>query len=273
MSLSKATYDIYTLYLGEIEVFEKSAFKFLLDCGVKIKCPFISFVLKSKDKTILVDTGPADPEFVERWHRKILVPEGCDIMSALRNQAGIEPEEIDYIINTHLHWDHCHNNDRFPGKKIYLQKSEYIYAMDPLPFHRYLYETPQWGQFIPAWMRASAQYEFVEGDVAIDDGIELIHLPGHTPGQQGVLVNTVDGEYLLAGDLINLQECWSPVDADPLNKMWRHIMPGSHHSLEDCVASFLKIEKLDAERGGIKVIANHDQFLVDNKILPVRQSI
>ena len=78
--------------------------------------------------------------------------------------------------------------------------------------------------------------------MVIEDGIEVIALPGHSPGSQGVLINTKNGKYIIAGDLINAAENWE-----------KRLPGGLYGSLEDCYASFEKIERCEAT-----VIPSHD---------------
>ena len=46
---------------------------------------------------------------------------------------GICPKEIDTVIMSHLHWDHCYNNHLFPQADFYIQKKEMMSAVCPLP--------------------------------------------------------------------------------------------------------------------------------------------
>lgn len=63
------TYQIYPIYLGEIPVHDKSSFTYMVDPGVKMTCPFISFLLLgSNGRKILVDTGPCDAEWGAKYH-------------------------------------------------------------------------------------------------------------------------------------------------------------------------------------------------------------
>ena len=80
-------------------------------------------------------------------------------------QRGLEPGDIDVVINTHLHWDHCSNNALFPKATFYVQRDELGYACAPLPVHRQAYEknpglSPGW---LDVWGRIRRQ---VESDVA-----------------------------------------------------------------------------------------------------------
>ena len=161
------TYKIFPIYLGEIPVHDKSSFTYMVDPGVKMTCPFISFLLLgSNGRKILVDTGPCDAEWGAKYHMPLNIPDGCEIVEVLRRDFDLAPGDLDYIINTHLHWDHSCGNHKFPGKKIYVQASELEYALDPLPIHRATYESPQYG-VVSSWMRARDQLVTVDGDTEI----------------------------------------------------------------------------------------------------------
>ena len=116
------TYKIFPIYLGEIPVHDKSSFTYMVDPDVKMTCPFISFLLLgSNGRKILVDTGPCDAEWGAKYHMPLNIPDGCEIVEVLRRDFDLAPGDLDYIINTHLHWDHSCGNHKFPGKKIYVQ--------------------------------------------------------------------------------------------------------------------------------------------------------
>ncbi len=251
--MESAIYTIHPMYLGEIPTWEKSNHTMWRNWGVKVPVPFIAFLIKGNGKNILVDTGPCDKEFAEKWHYPLVIPEDTHIHTVLKNKFGLKPDDIDYIINTHLHWDHCFNNHLFPGKRIYIQRSEYHYGFDPLPFQYHLYESPQFG-LIPNWMKAAMQYELVDGDMEIDDGIKLISLPGHSVGLQGILVNTKDGKSLLASDSVNTYEQWKGDEKLP------HFFSATHISLEVYWKTLMRIEKMESE--GVTIIPGHDWALL-----------
>ena len=256
------TYKIFPIYLGEIPVHDKSSFTYMVEPGVKMTCPFISFLLLgSNGRKILVDTGPCDAEWGAKYHMPLNIPDGCEIVEVLRRDFDLAPGDLDYIINTHLHWDHSCGNHKFPGKKIYVQASELEYALDPLPIHRATYESPQYG-VVSSWMRARDQLVTVDGDTEIDDGIRLILLPGHSDGIQGVLVSTEDGPYLLAGDCINLYQNWEG------NGKLRHIIGGLHSDVKAYFKTYEKIEALE-QAEHIKIIPGHDVHVLDHKVYPV----
>ncbi len=256
--MSQATYTITPLWLGLMTHYERSAHLYACDQGVKMQSPYIAFLIRGNGKNIVVDTGPCSPELVAKYHGHVRVdikPE--DSLPSRLKEQGVAPADVDYVINTHLHWDHCYNNNLFPGKPIYVQKAEIIGAMFPYECHWFTYESPQSG-LTPPWFENAHQFKVVDGDAEIDDGIGLYLTPGHTKGSQCVMVNTGDGPYLICGDTINIYDNWTG------NGKLKHIATGIHIDLSDCYASFEKIETLRFTA----LIPGHDIRVFDNKVYP-----
>ncbi len=97
----------------------------------------------------------------------------------------------------------------------------------------------------------------VEGDTNLVPGIDLITLPGHTPGFQGVLVNTAGGRYLIAGDTLNFFENWEG------KGFFEHIAPGIHYNVADCYQTFAKIKKI-----GAHILPGHDSRVFEHAAYP-----
>lgn len=172
--------------------------------------PFVSamfiFVITGGEHPILVDTGTLGPAEARTRQRRILHrPPEMEPVRALA-ALGIEPDDVRIVVNTHLHWDHCANNDRFPMATIYLQRSEIAHAATPLPEHRAFYD--KLPGVIPPWLAAWDRVEAIDGDHKIAPGVTIVALPGHSPGSQGVLVETGAGRYLIAGDTVNSFDDW-----------------------------------------------------------------
>lgn len=255
------TYKIYPLYLGEIPNHKRTNFTYLHHQFETCRAVFYAFLLKGSDgRNILVDTGPCNEEFAKQYHMPIIAPDELNIVPVLKREHNLDPEDIDYIINTHLHWDHCFNNHLFPDKKIYVQTTEIKEAMNPIIYQRSSYEAPQIGMKAN-WLKTVDQMVMVDGDTVIDDGIELIFLPGHCRGMQGVLVDTEDGKYLLAADLAN---CYEQLEGD--GKL-PYIIPGLHSSVEDCFHSFDKIMELVSMQN-VTVLPGHDEKIMEHKVYP-----
>jgi Zn-dependent hydrolases, including glyoxylases len=255
-----AEYEIFPLYLGEIVKHEKSSHTYMHHYGEKIRSVFYAFLLKGNRKNILVDTGPCDELWAEKYHIPIHVPKNVNILNVLETEHGLHAENIDYIINTHLHWDHCFNNNLFPGKKIYVQRKEYHYALDPLSIHGAVYESPQYG-IIPNWMKVANQFEFIDGDIDIDDGISVLLLSGHSDGLQGVLVNTSEGKYLLASDCVNLYENWEGTDKLP------YTLSAIHSDIKAYVGTMDRLKEMERQ-DHIIIIPGHDERIMNFRVFP-----
>jgi N-acyl homoserine lactone hydrolase len=126
---------------------------------------------------VLVDTGMIDSR-----------PE-IDDMSPTPHPENI-PRDVAWVINTHLHFDHCGGNRLFPGVPIHVQARELADArsLDD-------YTIRGWVDF------DGATYVEHEGEVELLSGIRLLPAPGHTDGHQVVVVETGAGTNVLGGDV------------------------------------------------------------------------
>ncbi len=252
------TYEIIPVNVGEFTSFEKSMFLYRREYGVKLHAPFIMYVVRNKDVCVVVDTGCCSMEWSMQHHGYPVIREDHHIPANALKRLGINAADVDIVVNTHLHWDHCFNNNQFPSAKIYVQKRELQYAICPLPQHYHNYESFQTG-LIPPWVGNMTQFQVVDGDCNLLPGIDLVLLPGHTPGFQGVLVNTVKGGYLIAGDCLPLFECWDSSGGH------QHVNSGLFNNLEEYCASFAKIEQLDI---GGRILPGHDMRVFDHTVYP-----
>jgi len=161
----------------------------------------------------MIDTGPAAPEHVKKWHNELepqMAPEQQSMIQ-LRKQAGVEPEEIDMILLTHLHWDHAYHLEKYPNAKIYVSKVELDFALNPLPPYLFVYENWQVG-LTPYFVQSMSR--MVQIDMAstrITEHVTMIPTPGHSPGHMSVVVETGEGLYVLAGDAIATRENLKPL--------------------------------------------------------------
>jgi glyoxylase-like metal-dependent hydrolase (beta-lactamase superfamily II) len=98
--------------------------------------------------------------------------------------------------------------------------------------------------------------EVLEGDVEIVPGVRALLLPGHTAGSQGVLVNTAEGEFLIAGDLVPLYENWPGTEGQAIPN-------GNHTDLRAYAASFKRLAALKAT-----ILPAHEPRVFDFKQYP-----
>lgn len=250
-----AEYKIYPLKLGEFQQHEKSTLLYLQGIGEKLIDPITAYLIQGNGLNIVVDTGCGGPEWAAKHHHPIVQTEDMLIVNAL-SAHGVTPDDVTCVINTHLHWDHCWNNDKFPGKKIYVQKKELEFASKPLPTQWAYYESEEIG-LNPPFKKVMDQYEVVDGDVHLFDGIDLVFIPSHTPGFQGVLVDTEKGKYLIASDCLGCFENWEG------NGVMKHIPTAIHVDLNQCYATYEKIEKICDY-----ILPGHDSRTFDEEVYP-----
>ena len=173
-------YTIHPLVVGINET-DQGVMTYLRDYGKRILLPIYAFYIKGGAKNILIDTG------LEQF----IVPEGVEETLGFKvlefedalAKFDLTPTDIDIIIHTHLHNDHCENDYKCKNADVYVQKAEYAFLKDPHPIdHRYYPDILDENNVIQ-----------VEGDTNIFDGIDLIFTPGHTVGGQSVAINTAHG--------------------------------------------------------------------------------
>lgn len=244
--MDRNSLSIHPLHLGSLASFDKSIFTLGRNQGTKLDFPCIAWVILGGEKAVLVDTGPCDPDWASKYHRPIKKTASQDIKEAL-TKVGLSPGDIEIVIFTHLHWDHCFNLDHFSEATFVLQKSEVEYAVSPLPSDTKVYEVGIPG-VQPPWMKVFGNIRLIEGDQEILPGIRVLHLPGHTPGCQGVVVQTLDGPWVIAGDNVPLYENWEGDGA------LDHIPSGVYQNLYDYFNSVRRLEKY-----GNKILPSHDE--------------
>ncbi len=149
--------------------------------------PVHGFLIKHPGGAGLVDTGYGTPLELIKDYR----PVNASVAEALRKH-DVDPSDVRWVINSHLHFDHCGQNAVFPQAPFYVQRVEYERR------HRYADTPAEWLDF------AGARFELLDGEREIVPGVRAITTPGHTPGHQSVEVDTSAGPALLTGDA-----CWT----------------------------------------------------------------
>ncbi|MCU1425329.1 MAG: putative hydrolase [Microbacteriaceae bacterium] len=236
---------IHALHVGDIIDWPTPALIHMRGFQEIRDIPLIMFVITGGPSPIVVDTGGASPAEVADVHGYTMRQSEQQRPEVVLSSLGIDPLDVRLVVNSHLHWDHSSNNHLFPNARIVVQESELAYALDPEQPHRKPYE--QLGQREPRWQSGRDRFDIVRGDVQIAPGVRVIHLPGHSPGSQGVLVSTTSGRFLITGDCVGSYENWKGDD------FVDHFPSGTFTSLPEYMSSFRRIEELDCT-----VIPSHD---------------
>jgi N-acyl homoserine lactone hydrolase len=248
------SFTIWPINVGTIKDVEKSNLTYGVDHGVKIDVSSVIYVIQGERDLVVVDTGMSNVEWATKHHHTCERKAFQEPLQALLN-AGFNPEEVTMVILTHLHWDHCSNNGLFKNARFFVQKEEVNYALFPLPLHGVYYESPIIGM-TPPWLGALDRFEILESDKEILDGISILKIPSHSPGFQGVKVETKKGRYFIGGDFCPLFENWK-------DKSGNFVPSGIHVNLEDYYKSF-NLVKNQADF----VLPGHDPKIFDQVCYP-----
>jgi len=196
------------MHLGHIEVRHISAGDFCLDGGAmfgvvpkplwekksapdsrnRIRLAANSLLVRAHEKNILIETGNGT-----KWTPKLRdlygIQEGNPLIENLA-AFGVRPDQIDVVINTHLHFDHAGGNTKFlndkavptfPNARYIVQAAEIAHAANPTERDRASYFEEN---FQP--IQQSAQWQAVSGDAEMLPGISAARIPGHNADIQAI---------------------------------------------------------------------------------------
>jgi len=161
-------------------------------------------LIQTYDKNILLDTGLGD-KFDEKFKERFKVNKAKELNISLK-EVGLTPEDIDMVINTHLHFDHAGGNTRlemgnptpsFPRAKYVIQRGEWEDAINPNERTRASYLKDN---LIP--IQETGLLELIDGDTELLPGVRTIVTGGHTPNHQIVLLESEGKKALYLGDLV-----------------------------------------------------------------------
>lgn len=201
------SWTVTPVCVGEFHGQEHSNIVYGVGHGEKLRTPSVIFAISDGEQTVILDTGIADPDWAMSAHGVAIDrPPHQEPATALA-AAGVDLEAVRTVVLSHLHWDHAANNHIFPNARFVVQRAELQYAIAPLPSHAGFYEAPVTGM-TPRWLATADRFDVVEGDAHLADGLELLFLPGHSPGLQGLVVETDEGRIGVTSDCVSRYENW-----------------------------------------------------------------
>ena len=128
-------YKVKPIVLGTIEA-DKSGFTYMCFPGEKIVLEVVYFLIEGAPKVTLVDTGSWAKLMAKYWPGA-----GVDFQTFEESleKEGLKPDDIEIIIQTHLHHDHCGNTSKCKNAEIYIQESEWVFMLAPHPIQAQYY--------------------------------------------------------------------------------------------------------------------------------------
>ena len=230
--------------LGDVELHIVSAGRFKVDGGAafglvpkvlweriiqpdalnRIPMALNCLLIESHGKKILVDTGFGDK--LPPKQREIMALEDDNGLIESLKRLGIAPDQIDIVINTHLHSDHCGGNTTlfndklaptFPNAEYWIQRLEWADALYPNERTRTTY-LPE--NLLP--LEREGQLRLLNGDARVTPEVRCLVTRGHTRAHQSVVIESAERRAIYLGDLaplaINMERlAWVPsFDIEPL---------------------------------------------------------
>lgn len=191
----------------------------ITDAETPVPFNFGSFLVRGDGHTTLIDSGNGVRG------REMDVPGGGELLQRMA-ELGVAPEDVDTLVHTHLHGDHCgwdvddeHDGAlTFPSATVYVHQLELDYWTG-----RDSDDNPQAefsrSRILP--VREAGNVQTIAGEHAVTDALTMIPTPGHTPGHCSVILASQGEHLLIAGDAAHHpvhfeHHDWIPgVDLDP----------------------------------------------------------
>lgn len=170
----------------------------------RIPLSLTCLLIKAHGKTVLVDTGLGDKED-DKFRRMFAVDRRPTLLESLEGW-GVHREDVDMVINTHLHFDHAGGNTMaqdaafqptFPKAEYVVQQGEYADAAASNERTRASYRRDN---FLP--IADKRRWQLLEGDTELLPGVTAVVTAGHTRHHQGVLIESEGQRAFFLGDLI-----------------------------------------------------------------------
>jgi len=159
-----------------------------LDAGLN------SLLVRTGKKNVLIETGIGNklPDRLVQIYKQ-----PAKLLDNLHT-IGVAPEDIDIVINSHLHFDHCGWNTvrrgdqivaTFPNAKYYVQQKEWEYGCLQLERDAISYMSPNYDPLLE-----TGQMVLLNGDHELLPGISVKVFPGHTANMQAVIIESGGGD-------------------------------------------------------------------------------
>ena len=179
--------------------------KYPADSNNRIKLGLNCLLVVTKDSRILIETG-IGAYLSPRHYKYYSVVRNPGLVPSLKN-LGFTVNDIDFVINTHLHFDHCGGNickndagelvPTFPQARYIIQKKEWETGLFPSARDKPSYLKQL---FLP--LEKAGSVRLVEGDTELVKGVKVVMAPGHTAFHQCVKMESEGSTLFFLGDMV-----------------------------------------------------------------------
>ncbi len=168
-----------------------------------IALPIPSWLIEHDRGLAMFDTGMhtelrTGTERIGPWASKVFepdLPDGEDVTARL-GQHGIDPADIDLVIFSHLHFDHCGGTVEVPNARIVVQRQEWAAGHHPKLIEHHVYNPDDFD------LGHEVQQIDGEHDVFGDGSVVCLPTAGHTRGHQSLRLELASGPVVLTGDCV-----------------------------------------------------------------------
>ncbi|MBW1615251.1 MAG: N-acyl homoserine lactonase family protein [Deltaproteobacteria bacterium] len=225
-------YKIHPIVAGT-KIFDKSMMTYQYAGGTEYAIPIYCWYIEGGDKKILVDTGEMHP-VISKEREKAIGGKIYKFEEGLK-RWDLTPEDIDIIIHTHLHNDHCENDYKCVNADIYVHEKELKRIHNPHPLdYRYLVDYIEDAE-------ENNRIKIIKGDYAeIAPGIKCLLTPAHTEGGLSVFIDTSAGKAVITGFCV-IEENFNPPPEIKGLEM-EVIPPGTHVNVYEAYDIMMKIK-------------------------------
>jgi len=175
------------------------------DASHRITLGLNAMLVETGELRVLIDPGLGrryDATFGERFG----VEQPPSVLDSLRS-VGVEPETIDFVVDTHLHWDHAGANTSVAGDGLatpafrqatyVVQRREWKAATHPHERNQASYRPDD---FLP--VETAGQLRLVDGDAVVAPGVSVLAVGGHSDGMQLLRVDSGGATFVFLADLV-----------------------------------------------------------------------
>lgn len=215
--------------------------------------PNVTWFIEGADRNILIDTSISAETAAK--YTETHVQDASSFEDAL-SSVGLQPEDIDVVILTHLHFDHCAHTKKCTNAEVLVQRAELDFAYNPHPVFAGAFDKD---------LIDGCTIVPVQGDMEVLPGIDLISVPGHTPGTQAVSIQTAKGKAIISG-FCACRETFYP----PTPKLaWGRERSGPVAAPGLFIDAFKAYDAVVKIKGMADIlIPNHDAAIFDMKTIP-----
>ncbi len=179
--------------------------KFQADELNRIELGFNCYLIRTGERTILIETGLGDKRD-ERARERMRVAAQTDSIAETVARHGVEPESIDIVIDSHLHWDHCCGNTilrngrweaALPRAQYFASRGEWEHAHERLIRDGVSYLDENYDPLLEA-----GRMTLVDADFEVTPGVWMRRAPGHNRDMMVITAESGGKTFCFFSDLV-----------------------------------------------------------------------